>query len=96
MPVTAGNRARSWGAYCPVCDQRYVLTNFMRRFAIDNTGALRDTDVHEAKCAGWEVLNRRTDRRHPYHPAHGLYVIEQARKFQTEVNRITARQEVAR
>ena len=91
MPITAGNRARSWSAYCPICDQRYVLTNFMRRFALDSAGDLRATDVHEAKCRGWKVLDRRTDRRHPYHPAHGRYVIERARMFQAEVNRITAR-----
>ena len=72
----SGNRVRSWGYPCNVCGMRYMVTNYQRRYAIDDRGELRYTDMHEAKCNGWELLNRRIDPRHPHNSGHRLYLLE--------------------
>lgn len=50
---------------CRNCGRPYSLSNLGRRWAVDETGRVRYTDVHEAACRGWEVLKRK-DPRHPF------------------------------
>ena len=63
-----GNEAPTTGTRtvdCRNCGGVYSRSNYMRRWAIDDAGVVRYTDVHEAACYAWEVL-KRTDSRHPF------------------------------
>lgn len=65
--MSGGNVCRKWRRECSVCEVRYTLTNFMVRWALDDQERVVRTDTHEARCHGWEILDRLTDRRHPHH-----------------------------
>ena len=73
------NRIRAWDTLCPICGCIYMLTNWMRRYAVDEAGRTRHTDTHQAKCRGWTVLSQRTDRQHPLHPEHWVWRLDDKR-----------------
>lgn len=50
------NRARTWTKKCELCGRVIHLTNFMRRTAVERSGALVRTDIHEMTHTGAVAL----------------------------------------